>query len=75
MIYWIKKVAEKLEQEGHFKILLATKVEKLIVNDKGKVTGVKISSTTTTKDQLIADNVIIATGGFINDRSESSLLK
>jgi flavocytochrome c len=57
-------------------IKLKTKAVKLLVDSEGKAIGVKCKSLKTgTEEDLFADNVIVATGGFASDRTEQSLLK
>jgi hypothetical protein len=77
IIYNLQKAVRKYEDTGRLKILVDTRVKKLITDEKDsdRVVGVHCEST---KDgivlDLFADNVILATGGFASDRSKGSYL-
>ena len=76
IIYHIQKVVRSFEKTGRVKILLGTRVQELLTTDRGdRVIGVRSESTKDGKVlDILADNVILATGGFASDRSSGSYL-
>jgi len=79
IIYHIQKTVRSFEKTGRVKILVDTQVKELLTEDGGdRVIGVRAESTTkdgaSVVQNLIADNVILATGGFASDRSSGSYL-
>jgi flavocytochrome c len=76
IIYHLQKTVRGFEETGRVKILVDTKVKELMTNENGsRVVGVLCENT---KDgsvqEIMADNVILATGGFASDRSSGSYL-
>jgi len=76
IIYHIQKTVRSFEKTGRVKILVDTRVNELLTEDGGdKVIGVRTESTRDgTVQDILADNVILATGGFASDRSSGSYL-
>ena len=77
IIYGMQKAVRAFEKSGRLKIILDTKVTKLITEADGTVVGVETTSSSgdgATKE-LRAPNVILATGGFASDRSSGSYLE
>lgn len=74
IIYQMQKAVRAYEKTGKVKILVDTKVTGLITEDD-RVVGVTCESTIDgSVQELRADNVILATGGFASDRSTGSYL-
>jgi len=74
IIYQMQKAVRSFEKTGRAKILVDTKVTGLIA-EGDRVVGVTAESTLDNSSQEIrADNVILATGGFASDRSAGSYL-
>ncbi|KAL3909840.1 MAG: hypothetical protein SGILL_007926, partial [Bacillariaceae sp.] len=76
IIYHLQKAVRSFEETGRVKILVDTKVKELVTSDDGdRVVGVLCENTKDGAVQEIqADNVILATGGFASDRSSGSYL-
>jgi len=76
IIYNMQKTVRSFEKTGRVKILVDTQVRELLTEDgSDRVIGVSAESTKDgTIQQLFADNVILATGGFASDRSSGSYL-
>jgi flavocytochrome c len=78
VIYGMQREVKKFEKSGQVKILTDTKVNHLVRDESGKVIGVDVEYLTDPgRDQstrLKATSVILATGGFAADRTNSSLL-
>jgi len=76
IIYHIQKTVRSFEKTGRVKILVDTQVKELITEEGGdRVVGVLTESTKDgTVQEIFADNVILATGGFASDRSSGSYL-
>jgi len=77
IIYHMQKTVRSFESTGRVKILVDTQVKELLTEDGGdKVVGVRAESTKDgTVRTILADNVILATGGFASDRSAGSYLE
>jgi succinate dehydrogenase/fumarate reductase flavoprotein subunit len=81
VIYGMQKAVKAFEKSGKVKILVDSKVVRLLTEGK-QVVGVEYESLATSdinpenqrRLQLRAHNVILATGGFAADRSPDSLL-
>lgn len=74
IIYQMQKAVRAYEKSGHARIIIDTKVTEL-VTEGGRVVGVSCESTLDgTVDEIRAENVILATGGFASDRSQGSYL-
>lgn len=81
IIYGMQKAVKAYEKLGKVNIMVDSKVVGLLKED-GRVVGVEYKKTETEASketaspafQLLAENVILATGGFAADRSSSSLL-
>jgi len=68
------------ELKDEVTVLLNTRVQKIIKNTEGKVVGVEYETTNletkeVTTDVLAADAVILASGGYAHDWTETSLLR
>lgn len=75
IIYHIQKAVRAYEKSGKVKILMDTRVTDL-VTENDRVVGVKTKSTLDgTTQELHADNIVLATGGFASDRSKGSYLE
>ena len=76
IIYNIQKTVRSFEKTGRVKILVDTRVQELLTTGHdGKIIGVRTESTTDRGGlDILADNVILATGGFASDRSSGSYL-
>lgn len=76
IIYHIQKMVRSFEKTGRVKILVDTRVQELLTADRGdRVIGVRSKSTTDGSVQdILSDNIILATGGFASDRSSGSYL-
>lgn len=86
IVYHMQKAVRSFEKTGRVKILVDTKVKELLTEEQhggdgdgngGRVIGVRAESTTDGSSQtitILADNVILATGGFASDRSSGSYL-
>eukprot|EP00531_Pseudo-nitzschia_arenysensis_P017151 CAMPEP_0116122814 /NCGR_PEP_ID=MMETSP0329-20121206/4414_1 /TAXON_ID=697910 /ORGANISM="Pseudo-nitzschia arenysensis, Strain B593" /LENGTH=1127 /DNA_ID=CAMNT_0003616685 /DNA_START=306 /DNA_END=3689 /DNA_ORIENTATION=- len=76
IIYNIQKTVRSFEKTGRVKIIVDTRVQELLTtDDDGRVIGVRTESTIDGSVQdIFADNVILATGGFASDRSSGSYL-
>jgi len=46
-----------------------------MINEDGRVEGVRISSKNTDQKEILAEAIIIATGGYISDQGKDSLMK
>jgi flavocytochrome c len=73
-----KYVLEDLKE--NVEVLLNTRVQEIIKNENGKVVGVKyetknLETNETKKDVLPAGAVILTTGGYAHDWSDTSLLR
>ncbi|GKZ01142.1 hypothetical protein MPSEU_001065700 [Mayamaea pseudoterrestris] len=77
IIYGLQKAIKEYEKSGNLNILLDTKVTGIVVNDNGRVSGVKVASMRSNEmaRELRAANVVLATGGFAADRSAGSFLE
>ena len=83
IIFHMQKAVKKFQKSGQVKIMVDTKVERLLTQAEGqgndgspeRVIGVECKTADGGKIQLIADNVILATGGFAADRSSGSYLE
>jgi len=74
IIYQMQKAVRSFEKTGKVKILVDTKVTSLL-QEGDRVVGVACESTIDGSNQeLRADNIILATGGFASDRSTGSYL-
>lgn len=76
IIYHIQKMVRSFEKTGRVKILVDTRVQGLLTDDQNdRVIGVRsVSTKDGSVQEIIADNVILATGGFASDRSSGSYL-
>lgn len=76
IIYRLQKTVRSFENTGRLKIMVDTKVKKLISKEgNNRVMGVVVESTKDGSIQdIYADNVILASGGFASDRSSGSYL-
>lgn len=76
IIYNIQKTVRSFEKTGRVKILVDTRVQELLTtDDDNRVIGVRAESTMDgSVQELYADNIILATGGFASDRSSGSYL-
>jgi len=72
IIYHMQKAVRSYEKTGRVKIMVDTRVTKLIMEDD-RVVGVSCDTANGPKD-VLADNVVLATGGFAADRSNGSYL-
>ncbi|EJK77498.1 hypothetical protein THAOC_00669 [Thalassiosira oceanica] len=77
IIFHISRAVKSYSNSGALKIMMDTKVESLIRNDKGSVIGVHVVSTDgdNSTEAITAPNVVLATGGFASDRSPGSYLE
>jgi flavocytochrome c len=74
IMYQMQKAVRAYEKTGKLAILVDTKVTQLVM-ENDQVVGVMCESTVDGSVQEIrADNVILATGGFASDRSQGSYL-
>ncbi len=75
IIYGMQKAVRAYETSDRVKILVDTRVTKLLTDDTGRVYGVEYQ-TAGDKDtkEMNAANVVLATGGFAADRSKDSYL-
>uniref|UniRef100_A0A6B2L335 fumarate reductase (NADH) n=1 Tax=Arcella intermedia TaxID=1963864 RepID=A0A6B2L335_9EUKA len=74
MIATLSRIIEKGEWKG-LVVLKKTRVTQILTNENGKVIGVECQTgNSTQKVTYEAQSVVIATGGYANDHSESSLL-
>lgn len=82
IIYHLQKEVRAYEKTGRVKILVDTRVTELVTEqqDDGidRVVGVRCVSTKDNAEmavqEILADNVMLATGGFASDRSSGSYL-
>jgi flavocytochrome c len=79
IIYHLQKEVRAFEKTGRVKILVDTRVTELLTeqqeNGRDRVVGVRCESTKDgTVQETLADNVMLATGGFASDRSSGSYL-
>ncbi len=76
IIYNIQKTVRSFEKTGRVKILVDTRVQELLTTDDDeRVIGVRAESTMDgSVQEIYADNIILATGGFASDRSSGSYL-
>ena len=75
IIYHMQKEVKAYEKTGKVAILLDTRVLNLITDEDERVVGVACESTIDgTAQEILADTVILATGGFASDRSAGSYL-
>ena len=76
IVYHIQKMVRSFEKTGRVKILVDTRVQALLTADgDDRVIGVRSESTTDgSVQEILADNTILATGGFASDRSSGSYL-
>ena len=63
----MKTLGERIDENEHVTLMLQTKAEELIVQD-GAVTGVIASAADGTRYVISAKAVVLATGGFANNR-------
>ena len=80
LIFAISKIVKSFVKSKRVQLKMNTLAKDLLVDPKnGKVIGVKAisssSSSTDDGDNIYSDNVIIATGGFANDRTNTSMLE
>ena len=73
IIYHMQKAVKSFEKIGKVQILVDTKATQLLRKD-GQVVGVQCENADGVHD-ILADNVILATGGFAADRSSGSYLE
>jgi flavocytochrome c len=74
IMYRMQKVVRKYEKSGKVKIMVDTKVTRLLTLEDGRVVGVQCE-TAAGIQEIKADNVILATGGFAADRSSGSYME
>ncbi|KAL3911432.1 MAG: hypothetical protein SGILL_007284, partial [Bacillariaceae sp.] len=76
IIYHLQKTVRSYEETGRVKILVDTKVNELMTDENSdRVVGVLCeNSKDGTVQEILADNIILATGGFASDRSSGSYL-
>jgi flavocytochrome c len=74
IMYNMQKAVRSYEKTGRVKIIVDTRVTKLLTDESGRVIGVQCKTADGTQE-LKADNVILATGGFAADRSKGSYLE
>jgi flavocytochrome c len=74
IMYRMQKVVRKYEKSGKVKIMVDTKVTQLLTLEDGRVVGVQCE-TAAGVQEIKADNVILATGGFAADRSSGSYME
>jgi succinate dehydrogenase/fumarate reductase flavoprotein subunit len=67
---------KKFEASGQLKLMLGCAAKRLVTEPgTGRVTGVEFVDTSTGQQASIAaHNTVLATGGFANDRTNTSLL-
>lgn len=73
IIYGMQKAVKQYEKAGKVKILVDTRVTSL-VTDSDRVVGVTVQGLDGSSEELLASNVVLATGGFAADRSHGSYL-
>jgi flavocytochrome c len=74
IIYGIQKAVRAYEKTGEIKILVDTRVSRLLATD-GSTTGVEYVGADGQLTEIHAPNVVLATGGFAADRSTGSFLE
>jgi flavocytochrome c len=79
IVYGVQKAVKSYEKLGKVQILVDSKVVGLLKEENGRVVGVEYKNTANealnqSTIQLKAPNVVLATGGFAADRSNSSFL-
>ena len=77
IIYGIQKAVRAYEKTGEIQILVDTRVTRLVTDKNDRVIGVEYADADkgSTHKQILAPNVILATGGFAADRSKGSFLE
>jgi flavocytochrome c len=76
IIYGMQKAVKAYEKTGMVKILVDTRVTQLMTDESGRVIGVQFKNLMSgNAEQLMASNVVLATGGFAADRSTGSYLE
>jgi len=71
----LSRAVKKFEATGQLRLMLGCRVTKLEVDDDGRVTGVSYVDQASGQSGIIkAHDTVLATGGFANDRSNTSLL-
>jgi flavocytochrome c len=73
IIYHLQKELRKYEKSGKLEILVDTRVTQLLL-EEDQVVGASCETSSTEKN-ILANNVILATGGFASDRSKGSYLE
>jgi succinate dehydrogenase/fumarate reductase flavoprotein subunit len=76
LVLAVQKACDAYKASGNFTVMKKTKAEEILVDEKtGAVRGVRVSSAQTRNAQtLSARAVVLATGGFANDREGSTSL-
>ena len=77
IIYGMQKAVREYEKTGQLTLLVDTMVTQLLTDESGRVIGVRHQSSVDAEaptTDLLADNVVLATGGFASDRSDGSFL-
>ena len=76
LVLAVQKACDAYKASGNFTVMKKTKAEEVLVDEKtGAVRGVRVSSAQTRNAQtLSARAVVLATGGFANDREGSTSL-
>ena len=74
IIYGVRKALKKYEKTNKANVLLGTRVEELLQDDKASVVGVKCRGSDGKVQNIHSKNTILATGGFAADRTRDSLL-
>merc|ERR1719446_1741226 len=80
LIYALQREVRKFEASGQLTLLLGCRVTKLLGGaaaadgSRRRIEGVEYEDAAGTVVQLRAPNTVLATGGFANDRTETSLL-
>ena len=75
IIFHISRAVKSYEKSGALKLMVDTKVESLVRNDEGGVTGVNVVYGDNRTEAINAPNVVLATGGFASDRRPGSYLE
>jgi flavocytochrome c len=75
IMYRMQKAVRAYETSDRVRILVDSRVTRLLVDDSGRVTGVQYQTSGKKRlKEMKASNVVLATGGFAADRSSESYL-
>ena len=76
IMYGMQKAVRSFEKTGRVTILVDTRVTQLLTDANGRVIGVESKNLMSDHiEQLMGNNVVLATGGFAADRSSGSYLE